>query len=128
MGVSQKNAHNCSDIGLSISPSAQVEKPRRCSYRLGFLTCTLEKISCAICISCFSASPYTFSDSIFLALHWLLPYISSGVTCISPYRSVCMTTDTKESAASCIFFDFFYTFLTAPYILHSRHPLFFYSS
>lgn len=38
-------------------------------------------------------SIYTFSGSIFLMLHWFLPDIFSGVTCINLYRSACMTTD-----------------------------------
>ncbi len=42
---------------MSISPIAQVKKPRCSSLHQRFLTCTLEEISCAICTSYFSTVP-----------------------------------------------------------------------
>ena len=38
---------------LSISPIAQAKKPQRSPLRLRFLACTLEEMSCAICITYF---------------------------------------------------------------------------
>ncbi len=44
-------------LDLSISPIAQHKKPRRSPLRLRFLYCTLEEISCAICITYFPTVP-----------------------------------------------------------------------
>ncbi len=44
-------------LGLSISPIAQVKKPRCSPLHLRFLTRALEEISCAICTTYFSTVP-----------------------------------------------------------------------
>ena len=44
-------------LDLSISPIAQAKKRRRSPLRLRFLACTLEEISCAICITYFPTVP-----------------------------------------------------------------------
>ena len=55
-------------VWTRLTKRAQHKKSRRSLYRLRFLYCTLEEISCAACITYFSAVHMLFMDSAILKI------------------------------------------------------------